>query len=138
MRTWLVGLDIGTTSCKAVVMAPDGKEVATGSAPTPWTTTKLLPTPTFSARDRCSRTTRGATASSPSSPAPIRGRTTRLDGARRNGEIINVDRLRIRHLRRLRRRCRMIGLGRGTSGEQHENGRKRHKMAHDYPRFMDD
>lgn len=39
MPTWLVGLDIGTTSCKAVVMTPDGHEVATGRAPTEWTTT---------------------------------------------------------------------------------------------------
>jgi sugar (pentulose or hexulose) kinase len=39
MRTWLVGLDVGTTSCKAVVMTPDGQEVASGHAPTPWTTT---------------------------------------------------------------------------------------------------
>jgi sugar (pentulose or hexulose) kinase len=38
MQTWLVGLDVGTTSCKAVVMAPDGREVASGRAPTPWTT----------------------------------------------------------------------------------------------------
>jgi sugar (pentulose or hexulose) kinase len=41
MATWLVGLDIGTTSCKAVVMAPDGREVAWGRAPTPWTTTPV-------------------------------------------------------------------------------------------------
>ena len=41
MRTWLVGLDVGTTSCKAVVVAPDGREVASGRAPTPWTTTAL-------------------------------------------------------------------------------------------------
>ena len=41
MQTWLVGLDVGTTSCKAVVMAPDGREVASGRAPTPWTTTAL-------------------------------------------------------------------------------------------------
>ena len=41
MRPWLVGLDVGTTSCKAVVMAPDGREVAAGRAPTPWTTTAL-------------------------------------------------------------------------------------------------
>jgi sugar (pentulose or hexulose) kinase len=41
MTPWLVGLDIGTTSCKAVVMAPDGREVAWGRAPTPWTTTPL-------------------------------------------------------------------------------------------------
>ena len=39
MQTWLVGLDVGTTSCKAVVMTPDGREVASGRAPTPWTTT---------------------------------------------------------------------------------------------------
>jgi sugar (pentulose or hexulose) kinase len=38
MQTWLVGLDVGTTSCKAVVMAPDGREVASGRAATPWTT----------------------------------------------------------------------------------------------------
>ena len=41
MQPWLVGLDVGTTSCKAVVMAPDGREVAAGRAPTPWTTTAL-------------------------------------------------------------------------------------------------
>jgi sugar (pentulose or hexulose) kinase len=41
MAPWLVGLDVGTTSCKAVVMAPDGREVAWGRAPTPWTTTAL-------------------------------------------------------------------------------------------------
>ena len=41
MQPWLVGLDVGTTSCKAVVMAPDGREVASGRAPTPWTTTAL-------------------------------------------------------------------------------------------------
>ena len=39
MQTWLVGLDVGTTSAKAVVMAPDGREVASGRAPTQWTTT---------------------------------------------------------------------------------------------------
>ncbi len=39
MQTWLVGLDVGTTSCKAVVMTPDGREVASGRAATPWTTT---------------------------------------------------------------------------------------------------
>jgi sugar (pentulose or hexulose) kinase len=34
----LVGIDVGTTSCKAaVVRAEDGVEVAHGSAPTPWT-----------------------------------------------------------------------------------------------------
>jgi sugar (pentulose or hexulose) kinase len=41
MQTLLVGLDVGTTSCKAVVMTPDGREVASGRAPTPWTTTHL-------------------------------------------------------------------------------------------------
>ncbi|HEY0817040.1 MAG TPA: FGGY family carbohydrate kinase [Pseudonocardia sp.] len=41
MQTWLVGLDVGTTSCKAVVLSPDGREVASGRAATPWTTTTL-------------------------------------------------------------------------------------------------
>ncbi len=41
MQTWLVGLDVGTTSCKAVVMTPEGQELAVGRAPTPWTTTAL-------------------------------------------------------------------------------------------------
>ncbi|WP_051341442.1 FGGY-family carbohydrate kinase [Pseudonocardia spinosispora] len=35
----LVGLDVGTTATKAVVLTPDGAEVAYGRAPTPWTTT---------------------------------------------------------------------------------------------------
>ena len=34
----LVGIDVGTTACKAaVVRAGDGVEVAHGAAPTPWT-----------------------------------------------------------------------------------------------------
>ena len=41
MQAWLVGLDVGTTSCKAVVMTPEGQELAVGRAPTPWTTTAL-------------------------------------------------------------------------------------------------
>jgi sugar (pentulose or hexulose) kinase len=41
MQTWLVGLDVGTTSCKAVVMTTDGREVASGRAPTPWRTSPL-------------------------------------------------------------------------------------------------
>jgi sugar (pentulose or hexulose) kinase len=41
METWLVGLDVGTTSCKAVVMTAAGREVASGHAPTSWTTTPL-------------------------------------------------------------------------------------------------
>jgi sugar (pentulose or hexulose) kinase len=41
MQTWLVGLDVGTTSCKAVVLSQDGQEVASGRAPTPWTTAAL-------------------------------------------------------------------------------------------------
>lgn len=41
MTTWLAGLDVGTTSCKAVVVTPEGHEVASGRAPTPWTTTPL-------------------------------------------------------------------------------------------------
>lgn len=32
----LVGLDVGTTSCKAVVIRVDGAELGRGSAPTPW------------------------------------------------------------------------------------------------------
>lgn len=39
MQTWLIGLDVGTTSCKAVVLDPEGREVASGRAATPWTTT---------------------------------------------------------------------------------------------------
>lgn len=35
----LAGLDVGTTSVKAVLMAPDGTEVAVGRAPTVWHTT---------------------------------------------------------------------------------------------------
>ena len=41
MQTWLVGLDVGTTSCKAAVTTTDGREVASGRAPTPWTTSPL-------------------------------------------------------------------------------------------------
>lgn len=41
MQPWLVGLDVGTTSCKAVVMTPDGDEVAAAREPTRWTTTSL-------------------------------------------------------------------------------------------------
>jgi len=34
----LVGIDVGTTACKAaVVRAGDGVEVAHGAVPTPWT-----------------------------------------------------------------------------------------------------
>jgi sugar (pentulose or hexulose) kinase len=34
----LVGIDVGTTLCKAaVVRAADGTELAHGTAPTPWT-----------------------------------------------------------------------------------------------------
>ncbi len=32
----LIGIDIGTTSCKAAVVTPDGVEVAHGKRPTPW------------------------------------------------------------------------------------------------------
>jgi sugar (pentulose or hexulose) kinase len=39
MPSWLVGLDVGTTSCKAVVMTPEGRELASGRAGTPWTST---------------------------------------------------------------------------------------------------
>jgi sugar (pentulose or hexulose) kinase len=34
----LLGLDLGTTSCKAAVVTPDGEEVAHGQAPLGWTT----------------------------------------------------------------------------------------------------
>ena len=35
-RSFLVGLDVGTSSSKAVVFTPDGLEVGTGRAATPW------------------------------------------------------------------------------------------------------
>jgi sugar (pentulose or hexulose) kinase len=38
-RSLLAGLDVGTTSVKAVVMTPDGAEVSSGRASTLWTTT---------------------------------------------------------------------------------------------------
>ncbi|HEY5853356.1 MAG TPA: FGGY family carbohydrate kinase [Aldersonia sp.] len=37
--TFYVGLDVGTTSSKAVVFGEDGSAVASGRAPTPWTIT---------------------------------------------------------------------------------------------------
>ena len=37
MRDLLVGIDVGTTFCKAAVATPDGREVAHGRRPTPWT-----------------------------------------------------------------------------------------------------
>ncbi len=37
MRDLLVGIDVGTTFCKAAVVTPDGREVAHGRRPTPWT-----------------------------------------------------------------------------------------------------
>ena len=33
----LLGLDLGTTSCKAAVVTPDGEEIAHGQAPLAWT-----------------------------------------------------------------------------------------------------
>ncbi|MGB5952550.1 MAG: FGGY family carbohydrate kinase, partial [Ornithinimicrobium sp.] len=36
-RELLAGLDVGTTSVKALLMTPDGVEVAIGRAPTHWT-----------------------------------------------------------------------------------------------------
>jgi len=48
----LVGIDIGTTFCKAaVVRAADGTEVAHGAAPTPWT---VVPTGPSWHRNGCS------------------------------------------------------------------------------------
>src|ERR671919_161415 len=32
----LLGIDVGTTFCKAAVVAPDGRELAHGRARTPW------------------------------------------------------------------------------------------------------
>jgi sugar (pentulose or hexulose) kinase len=37
MRELLVGLDVGTTYCKAVVLDSDGRELAQARARTPWT-----------------------------------------------------------------------------------------------------
>lgn len=39
VRNLLAGLDVGTTSVKAVLMTPDGAEVSHGRAPTVWTET---------------------------------------------------------------------------------------------------
>jgi sugar (pentulose or hexulose) kinase len=36
-RELLLGLDLGTTSCKAAVVTPDGEEIAHGQAPIEWT-----------------------------------------------------------------------------------------------------
>src|SRR5918998_1970004 len=36
-RELLLGLDLGTTSCKAALVTPDGEEVAHGQAPIEWT-----------------------------------------------------------------------------------------------------
>lgn len=40
-RALLAGLDVGTTSCKALLVTTDGQEVAVGRAPTRWIATKL-------------------------------------------------------------------------------------------------
>jgi sugar (pentulose or hexulose) kinase len=37
MTDLLMGIDVGTTLCKAVVVTLDGREVAHGQRPTPWT-----------------------------------------------------------------------------------------------------
>ena len=37
-RELLLGLDLGTTSCKAAVVTPEGEEIAHGQAPLRWTT----------------------------------------------------------------------------------------------------
>ncbi len=39
MEDVLVGIDVGTTTCKAVVVGLDGRSVRVGSRPTPWHTT---------------------------------------------------------------------------------------------------
>ena len=38
-RELLAGLDVGTTSVKALLVTPDGTEVALGRAPTTWSAT---------------------------------------------------------------------------------------------------
>ncbi len=40
-RELLAGLDVGTTSVKALLLTPEGDEVALGRAPTTWTSTEL-------------------------------------------------------------------------------------------------
>ena len=40
-RELLAGLDVGTTSVKALLVTPEGEEVAIGRTPTTWTTTEL-------------------------------------------------------------------------------------------------
>ena len=37
----LAGLDVGTTSVKALLVTPEGEEVALGRTPTPWTSTEF-------------------------------------------------------------------------------------------------
>ena len=34
----MIGIDVGTTSCKAAIVARDGRELAVGRVPTPWRT----------------------------------------------------------------------------------------------------
>jgi sugar (pentulose or hexulose) kinase len=41
VRELLAGLDVGTTSVKALLLTPEGDEVAIGRAPTMWTTTEF-------------------------------------------------------------------------------------------------
>ena len=36
-RELLLGLDLGTTSCKAAVVTPEGEEIAHGQSPLRWT-----------------------------------------------------------------------------------------------------
>ena len=36
MTDLLVGIDVGTSACKAAVVGADGRELAHGRAPTPW------------------------------------------------------------------------------------------------------
>jgi sugar (pentulose or hexulose) kinase len=40
-RELLAGLDVGTTSVKALLVTPEGEEVALGRTPTPWTSTEF-------------------------------------------------------------------------------------------------
>ena len=68
----LVGIDIGTTFCKAaVVRAADGTEVAHGAAPTPWT---VVPTGAELAPERLLDAAVAATAAVEHTPGgPVAG-----------------------------------------------------------------
>ena len=65
-RELLAGLDVGTTSTKALLVTPDGQEVAIGRAPTRWTATELgAETSAASIRDGARRALADAVAAVP-------------------------------------------------------------------------